>query len=209
MPLFRSSFALIYFVHIPKAGGSSVEKALNTKGVKSAMMISKARNTETNYSKCTPQHIHADVYGAYFPDNFIDYAFTVCRNPFGRMASEYKMKVINGKEDATPSDWITTSIDRCREFPYTRDNHIRPQKYFLAPHVQKFKLEDGLQKPIAAAFKALGLSAPSKVPHSRKGPEEKLIITKRTLDLIRDFYHDDFETLGYDKTDYSAHFEIR
>ena len=208
MPLYRSQSALIYFVHIPKAGGSSVEAALHGAGVKRAMIMSKAKNLAADYGRCTPQHIHASVYKSYLPKSFLDYAFTVVRNPYGRIASEYKMKVMDGKESATPSAWIMDSIKRYKKFSYTRDNHIRPQVQFLASHVEQFRIEDGLDKPIQAAFRALGLPAPDTVPHNRKGSTEKLKITKEALDLVRSFYRRDFEHLGYDSAVHHEFFDL-
>lgn len=231
MPLFRSQSALIYFVHIPKAGGTSIEKALQVEGVKRAMLMSKAKNKSADYGRCTPQHMHANAYNSYLPEDFLDYAFTVVRNPFGRIASEYKMKVVDGNElatpkdwlgktmqrfrktpdeklPATPSDWLMHAIKRYGEFDYTRDNHIRPQVEFLAPHVERFRLEDGLDKPIEAAFRALGLPPPAKVPHRRKGSEAKPQITAEALDCIRQFYRDDFDQLGYDSAAHGAYFDL-
>ncbi len=222
---------MIYFVHIPKAGGSSIEKALQVDGVKWAMMMSKAKNTAADYGRCTPQHIHANVYNTYIPKDFIDYAFTVVRNPYARLASEYKMKVVDVNERiappgwirttlrryrkpvgepqfATPSEWIIHALKRYEKFAFTRDNHIRPQVEFLAPHVEQFRLEDGLDKPIAAAFHALGLPTPAEIPHSRKGSTEKPKITAEALRCIQNFYRSDFEQLNYDSTAHDAYFDL-
>lgn len=208
MPLFRSQSALIYFAHIPKAGGSSVENALKVDGVKRAMMLSKAKNVATDYGRCTPQHIHADVYKSFFPKDFLDYAFTVVRNPYGRIASEYKMKVLDGNESGLPSDWILDSIKRYKQFTFTRDNHIRPQVQFLATHIEQFRLEEGLDKPIAAAFRALGLPEPTSVPHARKGSAAKLKITEEALERIQRFYRRDFKKLKYDVEAHDTYFDI-
>jgi hypothetical protein len=208
MPLYRSQSALIFFVHIPKAGGTSIENALKNAGVRRAMIMSKAKNLAADYGRCTPQHIHANVYKRYLPKSFLDYAFTVVRNPYGRIASEYKMKVMDGKESATPSAWIMDAIKRYKKFSYTRDNHIRPQVEFLAAHVEQFRLEDGLDKPLQAAFRALGLPAPEIVPHNRKGSAEKLQINAKALKCIRDFYSCDFEHLGYDINSHDEFFNL-
>ena len=208
MPLFRSQTALIYFAHIPKTGGSSVERALRNAGVKKAMTMSKAKNDAAEHGRCTPQHIHAAVYKMYFPKEFVDYAFAIVRNPYGRMASEYKMKVLNGQKYVAPDTWITRSLKRYESFSFTRDNHIRPQVQFLAPYVERFRLEDGLDQPIRAAFEALGLPAPEEVPHQRKGAAEKLQISAKTRKRIADFYSPDFKKLDYDLDDCSAYFDV-
>jgi len=209
MPLFRSATALIYFAHIPKTGGSSVENALRVDGVKRAMMQSKAKTLVGNHGRCTPQHIHADVYKGYFPKDFLDYSFAVVRNPYGRIASEYKMKVVDGEEEASPDDWIMRALRRYKKYPFTRDNHIRPQVQFLTSYVETFRLEDGLDNPIAAAFDALGLPTPDEVPHNRKGSSQKLVISEKTKDRIAKFYARDFEKLDYDVAGFADFFDIQ
>jgi len=209
MPVFRSQGSLIYFAHIPKTGGSSVENALTAAGAKRAMQMSKVKNDLAGHGKCTPQHIHAEVYTRYFPKGFFDYAFTIVRNPFARIASEYKMKVLNGKEEASPDIWITQALNRFEKAPFTRDNHIRPQVDFLAPYVDVFKLEVGLKQPIDKALEVLGLPGISKIPHARRSTAEKLVIKKKTLQQISTTYAQDFETLNYETGSYNAFFEIR
>jgi len=208
MPIFRSQSALIYFAHIPKTGGSSVENALFSAGAKRAMQISKSKNTEINYGKCTPQHIHANVYKSYFPDGFFDYEFTLVRNPFSRLASEYKMKVVDGNEQATPDVWISKALKRYEKIPFTRDNHIRPQADFLMPDIDIFKLEEGLDTPINKALSILGLPSTSRIPHARKSTVQTLEISKKTLNLIKDTYAHDFLKLGYDYNSYNQHFNV-
>lgn len=209
MPLYRAKRKLIYFVHIPKTGGSSVEKALAKAGCKQAMLLSKARNKDATGSKMTPQHMHAAAYTAYFPAGFFDYMFAVVRNPFGRIASEYKMKVVAGKEEGTPDVWISEVFDRFAVLPHTRDNHIRPQIDFISEGVEVFNLENGLDLPVQAAFNALGLKREPKIPHSRPGGADKLSVTQKTIDKITAVYAQDFEEFGYDPTEFSKYFDVK
>ena len=209
MPLFRTGDRLIYFVHIPKTGGSSVETALKGAGCACALQFSKKRNDAMDFSKCTPQHMHAEVYKNYFPKGFCDYAFTVVRNPFARMASEYRMKVVDGTEDAPPDVWILTALKRFGMFQYTRDNHIRPQNQFISRDVEIFRLEDGLQQPVEAACRALGLAQVPDIPHSRKSSGEKIKVSLSTVRKIVKFYRRDFKAFDYSRDDFEQYFEIQ
>lgn len=208
MPLYRSKNKLIYFVHIPKTGGSSVENALKKANCTRAFMMSKAKNIATGYGMCTPQHMHAEVFQMYFPDDFIDYTFAVVRNPFDRIASEYKMKsAINGKVVAADV-WINKALKRYKIYPYTRDNHIRPQHEFTGERAEVFRLEDGLTSPVKAACRALRLRRVPEIPHARQGASEKPIISEKTLMQIIQFYKADFSKFNYSIEDYGTAFEI-
>lgn len=208
MPLFRHDGRLIYFSHIPKTGGSSVENALKDAGAKRAMLQSKARTVELGYGKCSPQHIHAEVALGFFPKGFFDYTFCTIRNPYDRIASEYKMKAAGAKDDPGPDIWITAALNQLRKFAYSRDNHIRPQRAFIMRDMAVFRLEDGLDKPISAALGALGLAADVDIPRHRESAKGPLTVTRDTLNLIQSTYAKDFAQLDYALDSYDTAFTL-
>ncbi len=209
MPIFRNNHRLVYFAHIPKTGGSSIENAMKASGVKVAMLMSKEKNAALKFSKCTPQHIHSDIIRRYFGENFFDWQFALVRNPFSRLASEYKMKAGLEKEPAAPDEWIIRALERYLEFPFTRDNHIRPQHQFITKEAEVFRLENGLQKPLEKLCQVLDLPEISAVPHSRKSERQILNISSRTLQKILDFYKEDFDTFGYSTSTFEDHFRVQ
>lgn len=196
MPLYRNRARLIYFVHIPKAGGSTIEELLRKAGAKQALKY----HSRLNYVRCTPQHMHADIFHFYVPKGFYDYAFTVVRNPFDRVASEYKWRTRLSEQPLPEfNQWLKTTLGEFAEKPYVYDNHVRPQWEFIEDHVEIFKLEDGLDKPLQAAFGRLKLPWEGiEIHHAKKSSDGAIRATRQSIELIRDFYAKDFKDFGYD-----------
>jgi Sulfotransferase family len=203
MPLYRHGSKIVFFIHVPKTGGSSVENALRSLGCKQALFT----KGKPKFFRANLQHVNSEVYNHMMDDDFYDYAFMVVRNPFDRAASEFKMKVIDA-EDTTPFDeWFPAAIERCKQFRFTRDNHIRPQSSFFSEGVEVFKVEDGLDKVLAAACNALGIEPPATPRHDRKGSEGLIEAKSSTLTQLAAFYSKDFSHFGY-PIDHSKSFKV-
>lgn len=203
MPLYRHGPNVIFFVHIPKTGGTTIESALRSTGAAEAFRFKGKRP----FSKATLQHVHASVYKEAIGNRFYDWSFAVARNPFNRFASEFKMKVLDAGVDGDVDSWAVANFERFREYKYTRDNHIRPQVEFVTRKTEVFRFEDGLEAPIAAAASRLEVAMPE-VPHDKRGSTAKPKASASTIELIARFYADDFREFGYSDTDYSTAFEV-
>ena len=204
MPLFRYKDRVALFVHIPKTGGSSIETGLRELGVKRALHYHRS----VGYSKCNPQHAHAEIYAKWISSDFYDFAFAVCRNPYARIASEYRMRVTN-KGGATPfAPWLQEAADRFSQNRYTLDNHLRPQTEFLLPGLTLFRFEDGLGAAFQVICGRLGIAEPKPIPHVRKGAVGDIEADLASIALIKDLYHVDFERFGYDPDSYREAFSI-
>src|SRR6056300_1034263 len=85
MPLFTKDKQTILFKHIPKTAGSSVETAFEKSGWKMSLW-------QRTYKAppCCAQHWHHDicVKNDVYKQN-INYEFTIVRNPYTRLFSEY------------------------------------------------------------------------------------------------------------------------
>jgi hypothetical protein len=203
VPLYRNRATVVFFAHIPKTGGASIERALTKAGASEALKFKGKRE----YSKSTLQHMHASIYEEAVSADFADYWFTVVRDPFSRFASEFKMKVTDVGGDADINHWAIENFTRYAEYPFTRDNHIRPQVSFLSDRLEVFRFEQGLDDPIQIACSRLGLEAPP-TPHLKKGSTNLLEVRPETIDAIRTFYRDDFSRLGYDPDGYAGSFRV-
>ena len=53
---------------------------------------------QDKFTIVSPQHIEYDSFRKAFPDNFFDWQFTIVRNPYDRIVSEYNMKKEAGVE---------------------------------------------------------------------------------------------------------------
>lgn len=196
MPLYRNGRKLILFVHIPKTGGSTVEEVLKAGGALQALKYHK----RLGYSNSTPQHMPWEVTRHWVPRDFYDFAFAMVRDPVARIVSEYHWRGKVSKAELPPfDDWINTQMTLWPDRPYMLDNHIRPQAQFVAPHVKIFRLEDGLERPVRAGLRRLGLGgAEVEIHHARKSERKELMVTPTTLARIKTFYQSDYETFGYD-----------
>lgn len=203
MPLYRHGLNIVFFVHIPKTGGTSIEHALRSAGAAEALRFKGKRD----FSRSTLQHMHASVYLDALREDFYDWTFSVVRNPFDRFASEYKMKVLDAGGTDDVESWAETNFTRYAEYNYTRDNHVRPQEQFITTRTDIFRFEDGLDQPIRAAVDQLGLDMPA-IPHAKRGSTRKPLATERAIALIADFYAGDFERFGYDTTAFESAFEL-
>ena len=198
MPIFRFENRILLFVHIPKTGGTSVETMLKDAGGVEALR----RSAQVPGLPCTPQHFHAEIIGQLVPVSFYDYAFTIVRNPFDRLVSEFKMRVLDAGRDLSFDAWVDRILARYSKNPFANDNHVRPQTEFLFDNVQIFRFEDRPLPQIADRLSSLGIRMAASIPWERRGATVELTLSPRTADHIREFYAADFSRLAYRMDDY-------
>lgn len=195
MPLFKINSKVVLFVHIPKTGGTSIEVALHKMGP--TCLHRKVQGMPT-----PSQHFHAELLGALIPEDFCDYAFTVCRNPYARILSEYRHQAARDKHRGETLDrWIRRALKEYGRNPYLHHNHIRPQTEFLLPRVEIFRFESGLEGPLAEVAKRCVVSQPPELSHEKSFPKEALWISRSTVGELASFYREDFTRLDYDPED--------
>ncbi|KLK93393.1 hypothetical protein AA309_08650 [Microvirga vignae] len=195
MPILRAGSKVLLFVHIPKTGGTSVEKWLRSIGP-----LSLYAPKRSDFVPCVPQHFDTHVYAYLFDGSFFDYSFAVVRNPYERIMSEYKYRIGSKKQTLfTPSfrRWVRRCFAEYEKNSYLLSNHIRPQTDFLTPDVEIFKLEDGFTPVEQRLQDVLGVSLVEKIPHTNKSGDRPIEIDSETMDLIYNFYRKDFDAFGY------------
>ncbi|MEM8868799.1 MAG: sulfotransferase family 2 domain-containing protein [Pseudomonadota bacterium] len=196
MPLFRFDNSVVLFIHVPKTGGSSIEQAMRRMGGREALLASKG----LDYSRCTPQHMPADILSLFVPKNFYDMSFAVVRDPCSRLISEFKMRREGRKRRNLPllsfAEWVDMAFARYQKNPYVFDNHIRPQTYLIPEDVLVFRQEGGLEQAVAAVADHVGCPMP-KLPRLRQGDPAPVSVTAETAMRIREFYYADYARFGY------------
>lgn len=207
MPVFRKGERKFLFIHIPKTGGSSIERAFADVGYNTLYRDGSVGPTTWNsIRKCTPQHMHGDMLEAIFRIDRFDGVFTVVRDPLARFKSEYLWRhrnvdfTIDGR---SVEEWTAKTFSRYRKNPFVFDNHIRPQADFILDRTQIFRFEDGLDTMAATLNKKWNLGLPDELPRVLEGSSrtkyssKDVEVTEKTTQLVRDFYREDYERLDY------------
>ena len=221
MPLARIGTTMVYFSHIPKAGGSSVETYLRTKGT--VALVSKG----DRWGKSSPQHMPLAIADRWIPEAFCDARFAVVRDPVDRLASTFRMRAVPDRmRPGNPLGWLTGLPGRLRGaplfrirvlrvpvlidfrswvvlvlalrrlFPSMHDNHLRPQVEFVDEEMTLFRLEDGLEPVFDWIDRLAGSARSPGTFHQRKGKALPLEIGADLRDRIRRHYARDCEMIA-------------
>lgn len=136
MPLFTLETRKVFFVHIPKTAGSSLYLGnLKYQGVKIDMY-------EQQGNPCTAQHYELGLLEQRFPDYRSYSPFAILRDPWSRTCSEFQWSQTNpvwSNIDTWLDRWLCQYLKNGDT--YILDNHLRPQKDFVADHVRVFVLD--------------------------------------------------------------------
>lgn len=215
MPIFSNANKNILFIHIPKCGGSSIERIARSLGWAESLSIRGKSRLEIQYFKSSLQHLHAEPLQLLLNLEVFDKIFTVVRNPFSRIKSEYYWQRSNRTTELDVDEWLHKTFEAYAKDPHVYDNHIRPQIEFI-PHndnvnVKIFKLEEGGIDsakqllldgvPTKSAFTSLkeGL-ARRKIPNEKRSVKDSIIEKKfeKHYQSIVDFYMVDYSSFSYE-----------
>lgn len=197
MPFIQHNGKRVLFIHIPKAGGTSVETWMKSVAPLRLFSIGIPRA-----SRCTPQHYRAQDIRALLGEDFFNLSVTVVRNPYDRVASEYRMQAQIARQGfwkSAPdfSTWLEENLSRQTREPFHLDNHLRPQWEFIGNEVEVFRLEDGLAAPLARLAEVLGLAPPETPPHELRGEPQDIAWDVADRIRVQTHYAKDFERFGY------------
>jgi hypothetical protein len=196
MPVARINNQLICFIHIPKTGGSSIEKYLSEHG-----LISFFRKIGPPLVPCSPHHFHAELLQKFFASDLFDWSFMVVRHPAERLLSQYRYQTRKPnliRNNLSFSMWLRYVLARRRINPYYRDNHFRPQHEFEAFGAEVFHLEDGLEEPIKKLNSLVGLPEEMGAVWANQTKPRDVDVSPSDRDLIFRVYREDFIRYGYE-----------
>ena len=198
MPVFSKENKSILFVHIPKCGGSSISKIFQKNNWEESFSVRGKSLSEIEYLKSSPQHYHGEIIKNIFDISKFNKIFTICRNPFNRLKSEFYWQLNNKiSTSKSPEDWFNNVLEKYNQNNYVYDNHIRPQNEFILDKIHIFKLEDGLKKVYEYIFDQRFLFI--KEPKLKKMKYDQLIEEQflKIKSKVEDFYSKDYELLKY------------
>lgn len=200
MPIAKAAGKLIYFAHVPKCAGSSIEDYLTARFGRLAMLDrSHMAGKRTRWSQTSPQHIPADDLKLLFHPRFFDKRFAVVRDPLARFISAFHhhQNAARIDKEETLESWLKKLAGFWRRNHAVYDGHFRPQVAFIPPLTDIFKLEDGLADVVAYLDRVTGTVSDIEISVSMKGEYRKPVASSAVEDLVRKIYSSDYEALNY------------
>ncbi|SDS19253.1 Sulfotransferase family protein [Paraoerskovia marina] len=206
MPVFVKGDRGLLFAHIPKTGGSSIEKHLQRGGWKMYHHDGRVGKGTSNYFNwCTPQHMHGEMLEQSFRLARFSARFAVVRNPIARFQSEYAWRLGRGVDVSSDAveKWGYGVLDRFNSNPFILGNHIRPQVEFLVGDMEVYRFEDGLDGAMSRLNTKFSLNVGSSVGRERTSDDSSGVsssaveVSQRLEDRLREFYKADFQAFGY------------
>lgn len=212
MPIIKAGSQLIFYAHVPKCAGSSVEHYLAARFGPIAFVDTRhhAVPKERRWSRSSPQHIDMGSLDRLFPAGFFDASFTIVRHPVARLVSAYHFQL--EVEQSTPaafgfSDWLEMLPDSAEDDPFVFDNHTRPMAELVPEGAEVFHLEHGIDAMIPWFDTITGQAdGPRALPRvnerkGRGGGSAKTRPSEADIARIAELYAVDFERFGYDPHD--------
>lgn len=220
MPLARIGATQLFFVHVPKTGGTSIEAYLRAKG---ALAL---HGQGKGWSRAPLQHLHREAWAEIVPPGAYDAGFAILRDPRARLISEFRMRAeplrpklrpaglvrlarnraagrptylvrVGHKAEYLDFDgWVERVFADYRRDPWTLSNHIRPQSAFIDPRHRLFRLEDGLEPVLRWIDAATGTPALAGAFHERRSYPLPIACSPETEAEIRAFYAEDHALLA-------------
>lgn len=209
MPLFRIGHDLHYFAHVPKCGGTSVERYLSDRFGTLGFLHpgDPGIEPEQRWWRASAQHIPASEFFRLIPREWVLSSFAVVRNPVHRVISAFNFS--RDVQQLVPASW---SIDdylahwlKVRDHtPFAYDGHLRPQASFVPEDATVFRLEGGLDQVVDHLDRLSGsTSGPRHIERvnsavaSDRAARPRMALSRSTVERIVTMYAEDFARFGY------------
>jgi hypothetical protein len=195
---YTTSNEYLRFIHIPKNAGTTIEDL----GEKHGLKWGRYGEKKASNVRCNHWHVPA----RYSKQNYNEDTFCVVRDPYERILSEYKYvhrkdyKKWDNKEDL--NKWIQKQLSKKPNFSH--DCHLLPQTDYIfdengeqvCTHILNIK---NLKNEFNSLMK---YHHPSVVMNNEKQNTTDMFknihkndLSKKTKEMIHDYYKDDFKLL--------------
>jgi hypothetical protein len=207
MPVFLKGDKRVLFIHVPKAGGTSIEAFFDANGFKTFYLDRGGSPESLNPARtCSPQHMAGDLLRALFDLGKFDFVFMTVRHPVQRLLSKFVMETGERSSIERLETWIAEDFSPVLRNPGHMDNHLRPQVDFLVNEARIFRLEDGFDTALMTALRrAVGNVFPVPgVGHEMRasaGAPDFARIHHALRAVVLNYYAKDFVTFGYERPD--------
>lgn len=213
MPISLVNGQILYFAHIPKCAGSSVEAYLHGRFGRLGMLDRAHYDHPRRWTRSSPQHALWKDMERLLPLDFMAASFAVVRHPVERLKSVFAWQ--REWQESIPSDTSFAEfldiIEKNRPYAkrrYPLDNHASPMTMFVPPECSIFRLEDGLHAVVewldsfcgnTDGAREIGVSNRTAAQLERRGKTvPNVILTQEDVLRIEQLYADDFKRFGYD-----------
>ena len=182
------------FIHIPKCGGTSIERfVLSHYGISNdwtrlyplEVLPMKVRS-EFSIGFGRQQHMSLSNFSLEKQEEYFSFAFV--RNPWDRIMSSYLYSKRLGHKFTFESFFDSIEFE----------NHCKPQSYFLNKNIDFIGRFETLQEDFNLVCGKLGLE-PKQLPHENKTVHKHYTewYTDENKKLVQDKYSEDIETFNY------------
>lgn len=206
MPVLHKGGVAVLFAHVPKTGGTSVERYFVQNGWTIEWRDGVAGPGSVNsYLRCSPQHVEARRLDEFFRLERFDVIFSTVREPIARFRSEYCMRnVADLRTDPESVEaWGDSAFAAYEKDQFVFDNHLRPQHEFIVPGASVYRLEAGLEVMVEDLNARFDLGLAGELPRASDReiehgvPSRDVVVSDRLQRRLRDFYARDFLDFEY------------
>lgn len=211
MTLFIKDSYSILFLHVPKCGGSSIDRLFKENGYSSALEMRGLPPQDCLVA--SPQHQTSQNLKSMINMNNLDEIFIMVRNPYKRIISEFNWQFRDTERYSMPeiNSWITESLEKASRDSSYSDNHFRACIDFIDADLpcNIFKLEDGMEFVAEYFVREHGSINQINMPNEKDAKSFSNSIREPNLNAaaiaaINQFYKYDFEAFGYKPIDSSV-----
>ena len=187
----------LLFIHIPKTGGVAIERALGIKAANEPKKLISKQGELIEGIRTVPQHFTPDILRERLGEDVYESTikFTVVRNPYTRVLSEYFYRNKSGNMKKFPK-WFRTY--------YGDVNHVHklPQSKFVDSENITILRQETLQEDFSRFVEESNLPIKSELGTVNKSKHNKTDLIEEIplpiIGRINNLFEEDFIRFGYE-----------